>query len=507
MNGRRIRKSNTDILLSVMSGLMLVAAFPRTGLSILSWFCLLPLLFAIEGKGAKRAIGLGYLTGAVFNFGSIYWMALVTYTGWIVLAAYISVYIALFAVTFNRLKKCRYIPLIISAPCAWTGFELLRSRLLTGFPWGVAGATQYTAITLIQICEFTGVYGISFLIVMVNVALYLFICGLREGKGLLRSTVPLIVPAAVLLAVLGYGKRVLSLPQESGPSLKVTLVQGNIEQHFKWDPAEKPIIIEQYRRLTMEALRDGPELLVWPETALPGYLQYDRELQELVAGVVDEGSCHFIAGSTAAINGDRPVYHNSAFIVSPDKTVINRYDKIHLVIFGEYVPMRKLLFFIASLVPFEQDFSPGKEYKVVTINGVPISVLICFEDAFPDVVRRFVRNGARLLINITNDAWFWRSCQPYQHVAMATFRTVENRVPLIRCTNTGVTCFIDQYGRERARLRRAGGKDIFVEGHLTVDAAAGRGGTFYAEWGDVFSLLCLFLTAAGIICGFLKKDY
>ena len=507
MNGSRLRKGNIDILLSVLSGLMLVAAFPRPGWSFLPWACLLPLLFAIEGKRPGRAFGLGYLMGAVYNFGSLYWLCHVTIAGWIVLSAYISIYPAIFAVIFNRLKRCRPVPLIVSAPCAWVGLELLRSRLITGFPWGVAGTTQYTATHLIQICEFTGVYGISFLIVMVNVALYGFLCGIRARRGFLVTIAPLIAATAVVLAVLLYGKRVLSSPPGPEPSLKITLVQGNIEQHFKWDPAEKPVIMGQYRRLSMAALRDGPDILIWPETALPGYLQYDPELQGLVADVIDEGRCHFIVGSTHAESVEgQDIYYNSAFFISPEKNVTDRYDKIHLVIFGEYVPFRNILFFIASMVPFEQDFSFGQDYKVVTVKGAPVGVLICFEDAFPDVARRFVKNGARLLINITNDAWFWRSCEPYQHLAMGTFRTVENRVPMVRCANTGVSCFIDRYGREYARLKGPGGYDIFVEGHLTATARPGGGGTFYAEHGDVFSMACLVLSTGAFLFTFLKKE-
>ena len=503
---RKVKNGNLDILLSILSGLMFVAAFPRTSLSFLPWIGLLPLLFAIEGKRPGRALLAGYVMGAVYNFGSLYWLPLVTATGWVVLAGYISIYPALFAVAFTRLRRCRCFPLVISAPCAWTGLELLRSRLITGFPWGVAGTTQYTATPLIQVCEFTGVYGISFLIVMVNVAIYAFISGLRARRGILSSCAPVLAAAAAVLASLLYGHYVLSSPEPEGKSLKATVVQGNIEQHFKWDPAEKPIIMKQYRRLSMAALRDGPDLIIWPETSLPGYLKYDPELQGLVSDVVDEGECHFIVGSTHVERREgEDVYYNSAFFISPQRTIRGRYDKIHLVLFGEYVPFRKLLFFIASMVPFEQDFSSGEEYKVVTIGGVPLSVLICFEDAFPDVVRRFVKNGAKLLVNITNDAWFWRSCEPYHHVAMGTFRTVENRVPMVRCANTGVSCFIDQYGREQARLRGPGGHDIFVEGHLTATVREGRGGTFYASHGDVFSIACLAAGAAAFLCSYTRR--
>jgi apolipoprotein N-acyltransferase len=275
----------------------------------------------------------------------------------------------------------------------------------------------------------------------------------------------------------------------------VALIQGNIDQGQKWDPVVREQIFSIYRSLTHEAAADPDvQLIVWPEAATPFLFANERAYQARQLHLVQEVSRPLLFGSpTYSREDDRDVMYNSAFLVGPEAIVRGRYDKIHLVPFGEYIPLHRLLFFLDKLVVGIGDFRSGETYTVMTIPQGRFAVLICFEVIFPDLVRHFVRHGAQFLVNITNDAWFGDSPASYQHLSMVIFRAVENRVPIVRAANTGISAVIDPTGRLVQQT------DLFVRTWIKDRISlAERPATFYTRFGELFAYSCLLLTAVAL---------
>ena len=305
---------------------------------------------------------------------------------------------------------------------------------------------------------------------------------------------PLLTASVVLIAVLGYGYHRLNAETGNG-DIKVTVVQGNIEQDKKWDPAYQSEVIATYKRLTLKAIEQKPDLVIWPETATPFYFEGARDpypaLTDDLRKFVRSAGTPLLTGSPTYEKKDRRyLLRNSAFLLDRNGMTKTVYHKIHLVPFGEYVPLKNsLLFFVEKMVQASDDFQAGAEYTVMKVrlpagNDVAIGTVICYEIIFPDLVRRFVNEGATGMTTVTNDAWFGRTGAPYQHFSMAVLRAVENRVPVARAANTGISGFIDAKGRI---LDTSG---IFTEAVLTRSLTPGAAKTFYTRYGDVFAYLC-----------------
>jgi len=275
---------------------------------------------------------------------------------------------------------------------------------------------------------------------MVNVAIY------RTFKKSFREV---IITALVLIAVFGYG--IMRVNERGyGNGVRVSVIQGNIPQELKWDPKAQDMIIEKYIALTKMAALESADLIVWPETSFPGFFEIDEDMTEKILTLVKETKIPILIG----VNTEKDEkYFNSAALISPEGSMTNKYDKIHLVPFGEYVPFSNKFPAFHKLILGELgEFTPGKDFKAFSLQPsafsqtVKFSVLICFEDIFPEISRKFVKNGAKFLIVITNDAWYGKSGAAYQHAANSVFRAIENRVPVVRCANTGYSCFIDSRG-------------------------------------------------------------
>jgi apolipoprotein N-acyltransferase len=488
--------------LAASSGLLLAAAFPLINLPALAWVALVPLFMALRGQGVRSGFWLGGITGIVFFAGTVHWVTnSVHFYGGIpvipaslitlLLCAYLALYPALFGAIVVHFKGTRSSLQVLAAAAAWTTLELARTYVFSGFPWALIGYSQYRMLPVIQIADITGVYGVSFLLVLVNAAIAEFIMD--------RKRYPGVVMAALVLALaVGYGS--IRLKVAGGPgAITISVVQGNIEQDKKWDPAYQAETIAVYKRLTGEALKQRPALVIWPETATPFYFTgnnpADRELTADLADFVKKNKVPLLFGSpTYQVKSPRTVVlHNSAFLLSGEGKILARYHKIHLVPFGEYVPLKSVLFFVEKLVQVIGDFEPGRDYTVMSVpdgkaRDVKLSTVICYEIIFPDLVRRFVNEGAQVLTTITNDAWFGRTAAPYQHFSMAVFRAVENRVPVARAANTGISGFIDAQGHILAA------SDIFVETYLTKTLVPGGARTFYTRHGDLFSYACVFFS-------------
>lgn len=490
--------SRRSLALAVLSGLLLAASFPNPGHSFIAWFAVVPLLLALRGLNVRSGFLLSFLFGLVFFSSTIYWVtnsihvyghvpllfaSLIT----LLLSAILALFIAPFGAAIVHLRATRPGMVFLAAPALWVTMELARTHLFSGFPWGLAGYSQYLALPVIQVADLAGVYGISFVIVLVNTAIAELISDRMRFA-------PLLTASVVLIAVLGYGYHRLDAEAGNG-GIRVAVVQGNIEQNKKWDPAYQGEVVDTYKRLTLRVIEQKPDLVIWPETATPFYFGGSGDNARLTADLlqfVKSTGTPLLAGSpTYHVRPDRRVaLRNSAFLLDRDGMTKTVYHKIHLVPFGEYVPFKKsILFFVEKMVQASDDFRAGAEYTVMKVrlpagDAVAIGTVICYEIIFPDLVRRFVNEGATVLTTITNDAWFGRTGAPYQHFSMAVLRAVENRVPVVRAANTGISGFIDAQGR----ILEA--SPIFTETYLTRTLVPGKIRTFYTRYGDVFAWLC-----------------
>lgn len=496
-------------LLALLSGGMLALAFPEPGISALAWIAFVPLFLAAAGASPGEGFRLGFTAGCAAYAGILYWLNIVMTTyGKLPLAASVALYLALagylalypgIVIWLTRRCESKRIGLMLSFPFLWVAGELVRSYLLTGFPWANLGYSQYRTLPLIQISDLTGVYGVSFLVAFANVVFYRIWVSMRHRER--YPVTGLLALLALIAATMGYGVIALSRP-EKGHLQRVLMVQGNIRQEQKWNPAFQQSTVATYERLTRKGGAGPGTLVVWPESALPFFMQSEPLHAARVKALAAELKSYLLTGSPAYDQeGEAVRYLNSAYLISPAGAVAGRSDKLHLVPFGEYVPLASLLPFVNKLVEGIGDFSPGKGVTPLKTGNGKIGVLVCFEGIFPEVARAYVENGATMLVNITNDAWFGRSSAPYQHLSMTVFRAVENRVPLVRAANTGISSVIDSKGHIR------GMTPLFEEATLSGEVRMGTGGTFYSRYGDIFALLCLGTgIALGAAC-FRKKRF
>lgn len=481
-------------LCASISGLLLALSFPKPGYAILAWIAFLPLLYAVRGQSPKSSFKFGFLSGFVAYTVIFYWLNIVmttygklplpvSFVLTLLMAAYLALYLAA-AIGLTRFAEEHSLPPVLTLPVLWVALEYARAHLLTGFPWASLGYTQYRTLPLIQIADVTGVYGLSFLIVMVNLFLFQLWRWIR-GKD--RSTFPFLATVAALaslLLTLFYGFVALNR-DDSGAEIKVALAQGNIPQDVKWDPAFQEETVAIYERLSRKAAGTGTELVVWPESSLPFFYQKEHEYSERVRLLARELNAYLVVSSPALESaGGKERLLNSAFLIAADGTTVGRSDKVHLVPFGEYVPLATLLPFVKKMVHGIGDFSPGERATPLAAPFGKMGILVCFEGIFPEISREYVINGAGLLVNITNDAWFGDSSAPYQHLSMTVFRAVENRVPLIRSANTGITAFIDSRGHVQGMTR------LFQEALLSGTVRIGTERSIYTSHGDLFARIC-----------------
>ncbi len=486
-----MKSMKKSLVLSLLSGVLLFLSFPKFNLAFLVWFALVPLLIALKDKSLKESFAFGLLTGFIFFLGILYWISIFSIAGLVILCLYLGLYIAIFAWGLSFVKQRSNLSEIMVVPLLWTGLEFLRSLGLLGFPWGSLAYAQYKSLPLIQIVRFTGVYGVSFLIVLVNATVASLF---TSRQRILRKVFPVIL---ILFFSISYGYLVIS-QKLAKESLKIGIVQGNIPQEKKWDPDFRNTIINIYRQSTHKLSGKNPALIIWPETAIPGYFKHNKKIREEILNIAQETKSHLIVGSPDF--GSTNKYYNSAFFISPAGKIINEYRKIHLVPFGEFVPFKRIFPFIKKVVRGVSDFSFGNEYTVFPLPQAKFSVIICFEDIFPDLVRNFVKSGAEFIVNITNDAWYKRTSAPYQHANMTIFRAVENNVSIVRVANTGISSFINPYGKIEKST------DIFASKSLVQKVVLPRKKTFYTKYGDIFSWFCVGLSVLFMVKALIKRS-
>src|SRR4030042_327401 len=442
MKKKAIQTFLLEFFLSSLAGILLTLPFPKFGLSQVAWISFIPLFMALEGATPRKAFFLGWITGIVHFSTLLSWVTVsmmhygnlseaTSFFLLILLSSYLGLYVGAFGGLLIFFQKRSCIEPAVIAPAVWTLFRV------NPFPF------LYTIVTL-----------------------------------------------GILLSVIFYGHvriEKIKKANKNGIHLQVSLIQGNIDQAQKWDPAYTNETLVTYQSLTVKAAKDHPDLIVWPETAVPCYFSPEHEYGPFFLSLAKKVNAPILFGSLAYEQRSKPEdykYFNSAFLVSPEDKKVSQYDKVHLVPFGEYVPLKPFLPFVEKMVVGVGDFSPGKNFTLFAIPRARCGVLICYEIIFPSLSRNYCKSGANFLVTITNDAWFGRSSAPYQHFSMAAFRAVENRVFVARAANTGITGFVDPNGKIVKQGR------IFTEEAMNGTIRLSNQKTFYTLYGDVFAWAC-----------------
>lgn len=492
--------ASLEAFLAVFSGILWVLSFPRIEFSGLAFVALIPLFYAVTRPGRKNPAFLtGFIAGLVFYIGTIYWLTVtmerygdlprgLSLALLLLLAGYLAIYTGIFAWGVGRMERCR-IPLLLGAPTLWVALEYGRGHLLTGFPWALLGYSQYKNLLLIQVADITGVYGVGFLVLFINAVFYEVLRSLKGKEQLRRLFFILGSAILLLLSVVAYGTVRLQTFRNTMPAetIRVGVVQGNIEQKKKWDPAFREKILAIHTRLSRRLIAEKPDLIIWPEAAAPFFFSADEAGQSSLLALIDDLGVDLLFGSPdLRVLDGKEAFFNSAFLVSPGARLRGKYDKMHLVPFGEYVPLRRALFFVNPLIDQIGDMTPGRKISLMQTDKGTCGTPICYEIILPDLVRRFVDAGADFIATLTNDDWFGRSSAPYQHFSMAVLRAVENRVPLVRAANSGISGVVTPEGR----IVRA--TKIFTEDAFTEDLPLMKHAkTLYTRFGDVFAWICI----------------
>jgi apolipoprotein N-acyltransferase len=465
------------------SGLLLVLSLPKPDLYPLAWVALVPLLLAIGQARTWRVSAItSYLAGLFFFAGTFYWITetMLIYGG-LSLPSAIGVGL-LFCITYALhfvlfatpvwLAIRRWGPKgVFSAAPVWVTVELLRAHWFSGFPWMLSGYALTPFPGLLQIVTFTGIYGLSCVATFINSAIVYGI--FTKSRGWIIATL-LVTLGLSLLPIIP------SPPPPSGDALHARLVQTNIPLDYPWDnEVESRQLMDDLQKLSTSQ-PDAFKLIVWPETPAPFYLKEDPEFRSQMQAIARKSNADVLVGYIDKID-EGPT--NSVGLVNPQGDVISRYDKQHLVPFGEYIPFKNLLFFADSLTRQVGDFQPGRELTLSPIDSHRFSTAICYESIFPGLVRQFVLRGSELLVVVTNDGWFGVSSAPYQHLRMGVVRAVENRRYELRNANTGISAIIDPYGRIESSTPI--GQRMVLDGTVFYRSDL----TFYTRHGDLFAYL------------------
>jgi len=479
-----------DTLAVALGAASLALAFPPASVLPLAFLGLVPLFWVLRHTrptGFWSAFRPGLVAGVAFFVPLLYWLVNlssldmdnpVLMSGPLLLLALLeSVFWGLFSAAASWANLRTRVPAWVAMPVLWVACEELRSLGVLGFTWGDLGYAATVAPRAIQFASVAGLFGVSLWIALSNA----LVVEVLSSSGRRRPVVVCLF-AALVAAPFAHGSFVMR-GGRGWSTVRVAVVQPNIDAKRKWDARFRDESFEVLRELSLEAAHQRPGLIVWPETAAPSYLfRRPDDMAKVTAAARETGA--FVLTGFPDIRGDRDAprgarTYNSAVIVSPEGVPGDTYDKIHLVPFGEFIPFETVVPALANVDFGEADFSPGRERVVFDAGGAKASVLICFESIFPNLVREFVAEGATLLVNITNDVWYGRTSMPFQHASMAVMRAVENRRSVARSANSGVSLLVDPYGRIVGRL------GIFERGILVGDLPLVSRKTFFTRHGDL----------------------
>jgi apolipoprotein N-acyltransferase len=516
---RELREEAPFYLLALASGMIMRLPFPRFNCWWLAWIGLVPFLYGLQNRKAKSGFYIGLLFGFAFYYTNVFWLNSLTRfnpfvpIGIVIVGIYLGLYCGVFGWAashfFRRVPRVAFLVL----PAVWVVLEYVRSLGVFAFPWAFLSASQHNNLVGIQIADIAGTYGISFLIVLVNVVIAeaLYRAFHRGGK---ISIVKPVIALALVGLVIGYGAVAMGGSYTKGKALRVGVIQPSVPQHIKLASYMSPV--EEVRaRLGSELLSQlvsmleanqgkGVELFVLPETAITEIAfakdaPLHRHLESLAARL--NASLFFGADNAVPLNSEGQSVedfqdavdieaYNSAWLIDRKSGLSPIvYNKIQLVPFGEHVPFFDAIPYFQEMIVQVGSFDEGAESTIFTCEGLRFGAMICFESSFAYLARRLVRGGAQFLAVITNDAWFGRSAGPYQHNSLAQFRAIESRRYLVRCANTGISRVITPTGQTVTSLPLYA-RDSFVS---TIRAQDGL--TFYMRYGDIFVVLCVILVA------------
>ncbi len=501
------------LALSIITSLLLILSFPNFSFWFLAWIALLPLLIVIYEAQPKASFFFGWFAGTIFFLGLIYWLLflypfvnLLAILAWAGVAIFEGLFMGIFALGASIIRK-NYVGWgrLFTIPAWWVGVEFVRSVGWWSFSWGTLGYSQLPFHLLIQIAAITGVYGISFIIVMINVSLIEVLMSTTEK--IKSSFAYLGVALIILFEILGGGFIALSSSARSKDTgnktqanFHLVLVQGNISQEEKWDPSKEDYIKDIYYNLAKKAGNYEPYLVIFPESATPSFLLRDISYLNKLRSLAKKFNYYLVVGSLHLDSSSRQF--NSAILISPEGKVLKKYDKLHLVLFGEHVPFQ----FIGDIFRrFEklswvgESITPGNDYTVFSTSAGRFSTVICFESADPGLCRQMARRGAQLLTVITNDAWFGKSAAASQHLQISAFRAIENNIYLAQVANTGISAIVSPQGQILKKT------SLFKRQLLRGNISFRKPNTLYLKWGDIFSYLCLLLVVGCFLSILLNK--
>jgi apolipoprotein N-acyltransferase len=439
--------------------------------------------------------------GVVYFAGTVYWTGsvLATFGGlsgilaaiaMLLLALYLAIYPAIFSVILARLVARAGAPALLLAPPAWVAAEFARGYVFGGFPWVPLGNSQVTVLPVVQLASLFGVYGVSLLVAIVNAAIAFAL--LEAG----RMRVKVVAATAVLLvAVAAWGTwRIAddSLTRQGTP-LRVGLIQGNIAQEDKWNPREARRIFTTYIAMTRDVVRRGAQYVMWPESSTPFTFGEGTAGDQQVRLLAQEVGVPILIGSDEIVHTNPPASYNSAFQVGPDGRTVAVYRKMHLVPFGEFIPLQQWISFVAPLVKRLMPFSEGQSSVMLPVGDHRASTSICYEVVFPALVRDAVNMGSELLTTITNDGWYGNSSAPFQHFELASMRAIEQGRYLARAANTGISGVVDPYGRVVAR------SGIFEQVGMVGEVRFLSTRTIYARVGDIVAYASIVITLVALV--------
>ncbi|MBA3297492.1 MAG: apolipoprotein N-acyltransferase [Acidobacteria bacterium] len=494
---------------------MLALSFPKFGHPAFAWIALTPVIVASARAHSLRGAFLtGLLAGVVYFAGTLYWLVetMTTFgglhTGLAVVAAallvaYLALFPAVFSVIFARCHRAYGFAAFLLAPCIWVTTELGRQYIWDGFPWALLGYSQVTVLPIAQSASIVGVYGVSWILALVGASAAAVVLERGRATWVLAATVTVLVVGASLWGDARVRSSVLTT---QGTPVRVAVVQGNILQDDKnaaytGNAEIADLIAQRYIDMTRQALAAGATFILWPESSTPFYFERDLVRGGVIRRLAQEANATLLIGSdqiepvkaTPAVEKPQDLYYNAAFLVQPDGQIGAVYRKMHLVPFGEYVPLKSLLFFVGPIVEAVSAFTPGKTSVLLPVDGHIVSTAICYEVIFPDLIRRFVQDGSELLTTITNDAWYGTSSAAFQHWEQASMRAIEEGRYLARAANTGISGFVDPYGRV---MEKTG---LFHQAMVVGDLRFITSRTIYSRCGDLIAWLSLALVAAALL--------
>ena len=492
--------------------MLLALSFPKYGHPAVAFIALVPLLVAlsgwsgrgvaIPGVSTRRGFVLGLIAGFTHFAGTVYWTGatVATFGGLpVFVAAFVAALLALYMATYIAVTGAMTAILtrrfgvggLCLAPAAWVAMEYLRGILFGGFPWIPLGNTMVTLLPIAQLASAFGVYGLSLFVALVNVGFAL--SALTAGKSRLVAAGGTL--ALIALVSVWGGMRLSGNELTQGTPIRIGLIQGNIAQTDKWNPARADTILQRYLQLSQQAAADGAQFIMWPESATPFYFEEDVA-GGLVRGLARGLGKPLLLGSDEVEDADPPRTYNAAFLLDTHGTTAAVYRKIHLVPFGEYVPFQRLLFFVGPLVEAVSAFSRGTRVTMLPVEGHMISTAICYEVTYPALAREAVRQGSEMLTTITNDAWYGESSAAFQHFEMAAMRAIEQGRYLARAANTGISGVIDPYGRVLVRT------ELFETAAVVAEARFVQTRTLYARIGDLTAFISIAIVLLALLVAY-----